>query len=58
MPEGMVDVVELPHSWLSPELVECLLGACHLTAKWHVVELYELGNEELLAFMKEVQLSR
>ncbi len=56
MPEGMVDIVELPNSWLSAEPVECLKGACHLMAKQHVIELYELHNDELLAFMKEVQL--
>ena len=56
MPEGMIDIVELSSSWLSAEPIECLKGACHLTAKRHVIELYELGDEELLAFMKDVQL--
>lgn len=55
MPAGMVDIVELPHSWLSAEPVDCLRGACHLTAKRHVVELFELDEEELLGLMKEVQ---
>ncbi len=48
MPEGMVDIVELPSSWLSAEPIECLKGACHLTAKQHVVELFELSESELL----------
>jgi len=56
MPEGMVDIVELPNSWLDAEPVDCLKGACHLVAKQHVVELYELNDDELLALMKEVQL--
>ena len=56
MPEGMVDIVELPNSWLSAEPIEVLKGACHLVAKQHVVELYELHDDELLALMKEVQL--
>jgi len=56
MPEGMEDIVELPNSWLSAEPVECLKGACHLVAKKHAVELYELNEDELLAWMKEVQL--
>jgi diadenosine tetraphosphate (Ap4A) HIT family hydrolase len=56
MPEGMVDIVELPSSWLSAEPIECLKGACHLTAKQHVVELFELSESELLPLMKEVQL--
>jgi diadenosine tetraphosphate (Ap4A) HIT family hydrolase len=56
MPEGMVDIVELPNSWLSAESIDCLKGACHLVAKQHVIELYELNDDDLLAFMKEVQL--
>ena len=56
MPEGMVDIVELPNSWLNAEPVECLRGACRLTSKKHVIELYEFHDDELLAFMKEVQI--
>jgi diadenosine tetraphosphate (Ap4A) HIT family hydrolase len=56
MPEGMVDIIELPHSWLDAEPVDCLKGACTLTAKKHVVELYELEDNELLGLMKELQL--
>jgi diadenosine tetraphosphate (Ap4A) HIT family hydrolase len=55
MPSQMVDVVELPHSWLVAEPVECLRGACHVIAKRHVVELYELDESELLGLMREVQ---
>jgi diadenosine tetraphosphate (Ap4A) HIT family hydrolase len=51
----MVDVVERPHSWLNAQPVDCLKGACHVTAKKHVVELYELEETELLGLMKEVQ---
>jgi diadenosine tetraphosphate (Ap4A) HIT family hydrolase len=57
MPPGMVDIVELPHSWLSTEIVDCLKGACHQVAKYHVLELYELSDQELLGFMKDVQVS-
>jgi diadenosine tetraphosphate (Ap4A) HIT family hydrolase len=56
MPAGMEDIVELPHSWLSAEPVDCLKGACHLIAKRHVVELYELDDADLLAWMQEVQV--
>jgi diadenosine tetraphosphate (Ap4A) HIT family hydrolase len=56
MPEGMVDIVELPHSWLSAEPTDCLPGACHLTAKRHVLELYELDDDELLGLMRDVQV--
>jgi diadenosine tetraphosphate (Ap4A) HIT family hydrolase len=55
MPSDMVDVVELPHSWLSAEPIECLKGACHITAKKHVIELFELEEDELLGLMREVQ---
>lgn len=55
MPAGMVDVVELPHSWLCAEPLDCLKGACHQVAKKHVIELYELDDQELLGLMKEVQ---
>ena len=56
MPEEMLDIAELPHCWLSAEPIECLKGACHLIAKRHVVELYELDDRELLSLMREVQL--
>ena len=56
MPQDMVDIVELANSWLSAEPVECLEGTCHLVAKKHVVELYELNDEELLSLMQEVQI--
>jgi diadenosine tetraphosphate (Ap4A) HIT family hydrolase len=56
MPAGMVDVVALPHSWLSAQPVDCLKGACHLIAKVHAVELFELNEAELLGLMKEVQV--
>ena len=57
MPKGMVDIVELPNSWLDAEPVDCLKGACHLVAKQHVIELYELHDDELLALMKSLRRS-
>jgi diadenosine tetraphosphate (Ap4A) HIT family hydrolase len=56
MPSEMVEIVELPHSWLCAEPVECLRGACHLVARKHAIELFDLSDEELLAWMKEVAL--
>ncbi len=55
MPEGMIDLFELPYSWLNAEPNECLKGACHVTAKFHAIELYELDDDQLLGFMKDVQ---
>ena len=56
MPADMEDIDELKSSWLRAEPIDCLKGACHLIAKQHVVELYELCDNELLSFMKELQL--
>ena len=56
MPPGMVDMVELPHAWLSAEPVAPLKGTCSLIARRHLVELYEFEEDELLGFMKEMQL--
>ena len=55
MPKGMVDIMELPFSWLSTELRECLKGACHLTFKEHKIELYELNDIEAVGLMKDIQ---
>jgi diadenosine tetraphosphate (Ap4A) HIT family hydrolase len=41
MPEGMIDLAELPHSWLNAEPVDCMKGACHLTSKYHGIELFD-----------------
>jgi len=56
MPEGMIDLYELEHSWLNSEPEECIKWACHVTAKYHGVELYHLTDRELLGFMKDVQI--
>ena len=56
MPEGMIDLVELSHSWLNAEPVDCLYGACHLTAKHHGPELFNLTDAELFGVMKELAL--
>ncbi len=56
MPDGMVDIIELPHSWLDAEPVDCLKGACHLIARQHAVELYDLDDAGLLGLMKDVQV--
>lgn len=56
MPDGMEDLWELKYTWLNAEPRECLKGALHVTSKIHVVELFELGDQELLGFMKEVNL--
>jgi diadenosine tetraphosphate (Ap4A) HIT family hydrolase len=56
MGDGMLDIVELTNSWLDAAPVDCLKGACHLVAKRHAVELYDLDDAGLLGLMKEVQI--
>lgn len=56
MPDGMVDLYELHHSWLNAEPVDCIKGACHVTSKYHGIELYDLTGEELFGLMNDVQL--
>ncbi len=56
MPEGMIDLAELKHSWLNAEPVECIRGACHVTSKYHGIELFDLDDEELFGLMKDVSL--
>ena len=50
----MVDVVELPASWLNARPKVCLRGQLSMTSKVHAVEVYDLTEDELLAFMKDV----
>jgi diadenosine tetraphosphate (Ap4A) HIT family hydrolase len=54
MPEGTVDVVESPSSWLNAGPRVCLRGQCCVTSKVHAVELYDLTDDELLSFMRDV----
>lgn len=56
MPDSMIDLYELKHSWLNSEPVECIKWACHVTAKYHGIELYDLNDCELLGLMKDVQV--
>lgn len=56
MPEGMEDLYEAEYTWLNAEPVECIKGACHVTAKFHEIELYNFTDEQLMGFMKEVQI--
>jgi diadenosine tetraphosphate (Ap4A) HIT family hydrolase len=53
MPDGMIDLAELPSSWLNSEPVECIKGACHLTSKYHGIELYDLTPKELHSLMDD-----
>jgi diadenosine tetraphosphate (Ap4A) HIT family hydrolase len=54
MPEGMIDLAELPHSWLNAEAVDCLKGACHLTSKYHGIELFDLTTEQRHGLMDDI----
>ncbi len=56
MPEDMIDLADLPHSWVNTSRNECIKGATHVTAKYHGIELYDLTDEELFNMMKDVAL--
>ena len=56
MPEGMIDLAELQASWLNAEPIECIKGACHVTSKYHGIELFDLSDDELFKLMKDVCL--
>lgn len=55
-PEDMVTIAEFPTSWLDAHPRVCLRGTCCLVLKPHAVELYDMADADLLAFMKEAQL--
>ena len=57
MPDGMIDLAELQHSWINTVPVECMKYACHVTAQYHGIELFDLGDTELLGVMKDVALT-
>ncbi len=54
-PEDDIEIKEFPTSWLCAHPRVCLKGTCYLLLKPHAVELFELDDEILLAFMKEAQ---
>ena len=54
MPPGMEDLFEREHSWLNAEPRECIRGACHVTAKVHAIELFDLDDARLLGLMRDV----
>jgi diadenosine tetraphosphate (Ap4A) HIT family hydrolase len=56
MPEGMIDLAELPSSWINTMPVECMKYARHLTARYHGIELFDLTEVELLNVMRDVCL--
>jgi len=56
MPEGMIDLYELEYSFLNSEPNECMKYACHITSKFHGIELFDLTDDELFKFMKDVKI--
>ena len=56
-PEDDVDIKEFPTSWLCAHPRVCLKGTCYLLLKPHAVELFDLDEDTLLSYMKEVQIS-
>lgn len=55
-PEDMVTIAGFPASWLDAHPRVCLRGTCCLLLKPHAVELYDMADTDLVAFMREAQL--
>jgi hypothetical protein len=43
-----------PSCWINTVPVECMKYACHLTAKYHGPELFDLAEDELAVLMRDV----
>jgi diadenosine tetraphosphate (Ap4A) HIT family hydrolase len=56
-PGDHTTIWEFPTSWLEATPRTCLKGTCWLLLKPHAVELYDLDDADLLAYMKEAQMS-
>lgn len=56
MPEGMIDLYELQHSWFNLMPVDCMKYAAHITSKYHGIELFDLDDSELFGLMKDLQI--
>lgn len=54
MPAGMEDVFEFASGWLDAEPQVPIKGTAFFVARCHAVELFDLGDEELAALMKDV----
>jgi diadenosine tetraphosphate (Ap4A) HIT family hydrolase len=54
-PERSVTLKFFKYSELCAQPRVCLKGTCYLIPYEHYVELFEMGDEALLGFMKEVQ---
>lgn len=55
-PEDHVTIWEFPTSWLIAHPRVCLRGTCCLLLRPHAVELYDLADRDLCAFMHEAQI--
>jgi diadenosine tetraphosphate (Ap4A) HIT family hydrolase len=56
-PEGLNDIAELEHSWITSERIAQgrLFGKCHVLSKKHYVNLYDMPKDELAGFMADIQ---
>jgi diadenosine tetraphosphate (Ap4A) HIT family hydrolase len=56
-PDGLLDIAELEHSWVTAERVAQgkLFGKCHVLCKKHYVHIFEMTKDDLLGFMTDIQ---
>ncbi len=55
-PEEEIIIAEFKHSWLLAYKEVCLKGTCCIALRSHAVEIYEIPDEILSEFMKEVKI--
>ncbi|MFP4456713.1 MAG: HIT family protein [Clostridia bacterium] len=57
MPEDQVDIFELEHSYLGASINAQgkLYGKCHLISKVHNVHFYDLNEEDMTNFMRDLK---
>ena len=57
MPNGLKDIAELEYTFVTAERIAQgkLFGKCHVLCKKHYVHIYDMTEEDLLGFMKDIQ---
>ena len=56
-PDDIKLIKEFQTSWLEATPNVCLKGTCYLMIKPHAVEIFDINENDLLNFMKEIQLT-
>ncbi len=56
-PGDYVTLAETDASWIEAHPNVPLKGTCYIMSKKHAVELYELSNDDAIAFLKDVMIT-